>query len=75
MKLKRVVEKRIVVRVGESIKQSLNYQSAEATYSVEIPVATEAEIPGAIKRAEKQVEHALGIKMKEQQRLLKAMPH
>jgi hypothetical protein len=53
------------------VRQSSNYQSAEATYGIEIPCDNN---PKAIKAAQKQaeefVENALVKKLKQQQQLL-----
>lgn len=58
----------------QSIKQSLNYQSAEASYGLEVTVIDgDFSIRKGIKRAERLVEEALVSKFEKQGRLLKAL--
>lgn len=73
MKIKKPVKPRIVkIRHTQAIKQSINYQSADCSYSVEVEAEdTPAEIKKAFKRVEDMVEEQLGIKVPQQRGFLR----
>ena len=65
---------KVKIHVGESIKQSLNYQSAEANYGIEIEVDnTDNAIELGFKRAEELIEERLTVKYREQRTLLEGL--
>lgn len=71
-----VGEGRVRIWHSQSIKQSLNYQSSDATYGMEITVPdTVTGVNKAIVRCEEMVEKYLTAKFKEQRELLEKIAH
>jgi len=62
---------RIKISHGQTVKQSANYQSADASYSVELIVDdSPSTIKAGIKRAEEIVEEAMAHKVTQQRKFL-----
>ena len=72
MKINAKPKRKVIVTHGQQLNQTLNYQGAQAHYSITLE-CDESEIQATLDRAEKIVEKRLGNKAKSQAQFLRSI--